>query len=110
MDMNIGKNLRKIREDLGLDILDVSVETGYSESHIAQLERNKRRPSFDCMMDLMQYYDCEPNDLFGVDGAHTYTDELCAMYAEKLNRLPLKDWRKAIRSMDAVLLAFEEAN
>ena len=28
MDMNIGQNFRKIRENLGLEILDVSVETG----------------------------------------------------------------------------------
>ena len=47
VDTNIGKNLRKIREELGLDILDVSIETGYSESHLAQIERNKRRPSLE---------------------------------------------------------------
>ena len=46
MDMNVGHNLRKIRESLGLDIVDVSIETGYSESHLAQLEKDKRKPSF----------------------------------------------------------------
>ena len=102
MDMNIGKNLRKIREELGLDILDVSIDTGYSESHLAQLERNKRRPSFDCMMDLMEYYDCEPNDLFGIEGEHTYIDELCELYSAKLNKLSARDRRRAIRSMEEV--------
>lgn len=110
MDMNIGHNLRKIREALGFDILDVSIETGYSESHIAQIERDKRRPSFDCLIDLMEYYDCEPNDIFGVDSGHTYTDKLCSQYSTKLNKLPVKERRKAIRSMDAVLLAFEEVD
>lgn len=110
VDTNIGKNLRKIREELGLDILDVSIETGYSESHLAQIERNKRRPSLECMIDLMDYYDCTPNELFGVEGEHTYIDELCELYSTKLNKLPAKDRRKAIRSMDAVLLAFEEVD
>lgn len=110
MDMNVGHNFRRIREALGLDILDVSIDTGYSESHIAQIERDKRRPSFDCMINLMEYYKCEPNDIFGVDSEHTYTDELCALYASKLNKLPTKERRKAIRSMDALLLAFEEVD
>lgn len=54
MDMNVGHNLRKIRESLGLDIVDVSIETGYSESHLAQLERDKRRPSFDSVERILQ--------------------------------------------------------
>ena len=61
VDTNIGKNLRKIREELGLDILDVSIETGYSESHLAQIERNKRRPSLECMIDLMDCYEQTTN-------------------------------------------------
>ena len=110
MDMNIGQNFRKIRENLGLEILDVSVETGYSESHSAQLERDKRRPSFDCMMDLMAYYGCKPNDIFGGQSEETSLTEGNSSYEDRLNNLTVKDKHKAKKAIDAVLRAFEEVD
>ena len=109
MDMNVGHNLRKIRESLGLDIVDVSIETGYSESHLAQLERDKRRPSFDCMMDLMSYYGCEPNEIFGVEsgGLDMSKDK---SYEDRLDKLSFKDKKKAIKTIEALLQAFEEVD
>lgn len=108
MDMNIGHNFRRIRENLGLVILDVSVEIGYSESHIAQLERDKRRPSFDCMIDLMSYYGCEPNEIFGVKNETSSSAEGVRSYEDRLKNLTAKDKLKAKKVIDAVLQAFEE--
>lgn len=110
MDMNIGHNFRKIRENLGLAMLDVSVETGYGESHIAQLERDKRRPSFECMMDLMSYYGCEPNEIFGIESEGLSSDEKDKTYEERLNKLAVKDKRRAAKTIEAVLQAFEEVD
>lgn len=108
MDTGIGHNFRRIRESLGLGILDVSVETGYSESHIAQLERDKRRPSFDCMMDLMSYYGCEPNDIFGVDSETSSSGEGDRSYEDRLQKLTAKDKLKAKKAIEAILQVFEE--
>lgn len=108
MDTSIGHNFRRIRENLGLEILDVSVETGYSESHIAQLERDKRRPSFDCMMDLMSYYGCEPNDIFGVDSETSSSGEGDRSYEDRLQKLTVKDKLKAKKAIEAILQVFEE--
>ena len=109
MDINVGHNLRKIRESLGLDIIDVSIETGYSESHLAQLERDKRKPSFDCMIDLMSYYDCEPNELFGVESGNSDVDD-GKSYEDRLNKLNFKDKKRAIKTIEALLQAFEEVD
>lgn len=109
MDMNVGHNLRKIRESLGLDIVDVSIETGYSESHLAQLERDKRKPSFDCMIDLMSYYDCEPNEIFGVESANSDMSK-DKTYEYRLDKLPFKDKKRAIKTIEAILKAFEEVD
>ena len=108
MDTNIGHNFRRIRENLGLDILAVSIDTGYSESHIAQLERDKRRPSFECMMDLMSYYGCEPNDIFGVNSDTSSSREGDRSYEDRLKNLTAKDKLKAKKAIDAVLQVFEE--
>lgn len=109
MDNNIGHNLRKIRESLDLDIIDVSIETGYSESHLAQLERDKRKPSFDCMIDLMSFYDCEPNKIFGVEpnDPHMGKDK---SYEDRLAKLAFKDKKRVIKTIEALLQAFEEVD
>lgn len=108
MDMNIGHNFRQIRENLGLDILAVSIDTGYSESHLAQIERDKRRPSFDCMMDLMSYYGCEPNEIFGVNSGAYSSVEGVNSYEDRLKKLTVKDKIKAKAIIDATLQAFEK--
>lgn len=107
MDMNIGHNFRRIRESLGLDIIDVSMETGYSESHLAQLERDKRKPSFDCMIDLMSYYDCEPNEIFGVESGDLDMGK-DKFYEDRLDKLAFKDKKRAIKMIDVLLQVFEE--
>ena len=109
MDKNVGRNLRKIRESLSLDILDVSIETGYSESHLAQLERDKRKPSFDCMIDLMSYYDCEPNEIFGVESSDSDASK-DKSYEKRINKLAFKDKKRAIKMIEAILQAFEEVD
>jgi transcriptional regulator with XRE-family HTH domain len=108
MVLNIGENIRKIRECRGLSILDVSVMTGYSESHIAQIERDKRKPSFDCIMDLMSYYQCEPNEIFGVEGGDNCSKGDTNTYEARLRNLSLKDRNRAIKAIDVVLQIFEE--
>lgn len=110
MVFGIGKNLRQIRENHGLSILDVSVETGYSESHLAQIERDKRKPSFDCIMDLMSYYRCEPNEVFGIGSDGELSDSCDNSYEARLNHLSLKDKHKAKKALDAVLQVFEEVD
>jgi transcriptional regulator with XRE-family HTH domain len=108
MTLSIGGNLRKIRESREVSVLDVSVATGYSESHIAQIERDKRRPSVDCIMDLMSYYKCEPNEIFGVEGGENFSKGANHIFEARLRNLSLKDRNRAIKAIDAVLQAFEE--
>lgn len=104
IDMNIGTNMRRLREELGLDILDVSIETGYSESHIAQIERGKRRPSLECLMDFMDFYGCDANDMFGMaDGAD---EEDTDSVESRLKSLPAKERYKARKLIDSVLDTF----
>lgn len=101
-------DIRQIRENHGLSILDVSVETDYSESHLAQIERDKRRPSFDCIMDLMGYYECEPNEVFGYPSEDDFAEGDSNSYETRLNNLSFKDKHRAKKTIDVLLEAFEE--
>ena len=61
------------------------------------------------MIDLMSYYDCEPNEIFGVEsgGSDMSKDK---SYEDRLNKLALKDKKRAIKTIEALLHAFEEVD
>ena len=104
-NINIGKGLRHLREEMGLDITEVSIDTGYSESHIEQLERNKRLPSITYILELMEYYGCDANTIFGMNEEDD--DQISDNSVEsKVKSLPLRDRVKAEKLIDAVLETF----
>lgn len=103
-NVNIGKGLRHLREEMGLDITEVSIDTGYSESHIEQLERNKRLPSITYILQLMEYYGCDANTIFGINEED---DQISDNSVEsRLKALPLRDRVKAGKLIEAVLETF----
>ncbi len=105
-DVNIGKGLRHLREDMGIDITEVSIDTGYSESHIEQMERNKRMPSVGCLINLMDYYGCDANTIFGIDEGGSASQMADESIESRVKSLPQRDRVKAEKLIDAVLETF----
>lgn len=104
-DMNIGRNMRRLREELGLDILDVSIDTNYSESHIAQIERGKRSASLSFVIDMIDYYGCDANTLF--ESEKDIDDQISDTSIEgRVKSLPLRDRIKVEKLIEAVLETF----
>jgi hypothetical protein len=61
-------------------------------------------------MDLMSYYQCEPNEIFGVEGGDNCSNGDTNTYEARLRNLSIKDRNRAVKTIDAVLQAFEEVD
>ena len=50
--MTVGENVRKIRKEKGLSILDVREATGLSKSTISELENDKSSPTIETLQKI----------------------------------------------------------
>ena len=69
MELNnyeIGRAVRKLREEKGLSIYDLSIELDMSMSALYQLEEGFRNISYRTIDKLMKYYDADPNSILGI--------------------------------------------
>lgn len=60
----IGKNVRKIRKEKGISILDLSKKTNLSKSTISDLETGKSSPTIDTLMKIADALGVDVQDFF----------------------------------------------
>ena len=63
----IGRNVRKIRKERGLTIIDLSGMINYSTTHITQVELGTRNMSIDMLVALTEALDTDPNTIIGIN-------------------------------------------
>lgn len=63
----IGRNIRKIRKEKGLTILDLSTIINFSTTHITQVELGTRSMSIDMLIALSEGLDTDPNTIIGIE-------------------------------------------
>lgn len=63
--MNIGENIRQIREEKGISQAELARCVGVSASMICQMERGTKACSMQLGAQIASALDCEVSDLFG---------------------------------------------
>ena len=66
----IGRNIRRIRKQRGLTILDLSEIISFSTTHITQVELGTRSMSIDMLVALSEGLDTDPNTIIGIEKKH----------------------------------------
>ena len=61
----VAPRLRKVREQRGITLTEVSERTGISKSTLSRLENGQRRPSLELLLPLAQTYRVPLDDLVG---------------------------------------------
>jgi transcriptional regulator with XRE-family HTH domain len=61
----VGPRLRRIRDERGVTLLDLSARTGISKSTLSRLENGQRRPSLELLLPLAQAYRVPLDELVG---------------------------------------------
>lgn len=62
---HVGSRLRRVRDQRGLTLTQVSEQTGISTSTLSRLETGQRRPSLELLLPLAQTYRVPIDDLVG---------------------------------------------
>ena len=62
---NFGEHLKKIRKSRGLTQKQLAADIGASERGIQQYELNERKPAFDILIVLADYFDVSLDYLVG---------------------------------------------
>lgn len=60
--MNLGRKLRKLREELGLARHKAASEVGISTEHLRRIEADSSRPSPEVLENILQLYEVEGPD------------------------------------------------
>lgn len=65
MDMRslVGRNVRRLRGELGLTQEAFAVRSGFSQQYVSDLERGLRNPTVVTLFELSQALDVSPADL-----------------------------------------------
>lgn len=91
MSDTIGTRLRRIREEKGLNQVDVGEAVGISRSYLSDIEAGKKDGSIKTISALAQYYDISLDYLTGLSGTPIQSPENTAH--NDLEVLLLKIWR-----------------
>lgn len=62
--IRFGQNVAALRRKAGLTQLELSLDTGISKSHIADIEKGRRNPSFLSLRRLARGLNAKLSDLF----------------------------------------------
>jgi transcriptional regulator with XRE-family HTH domain len=63
MNNIFGENVRKSRLQCNKTLFEMAVFCGISEAMASMIETGKRKPSYETILALCDYFRCTPNDL-----------------------------------------------
>lgn len=61
--MNIGKNIKKLREKKNIKQAELAEKTGVTQAMICQIERGTKNPSLQVGVDIAKVLDCTVEEL-----------------------------------------------
>ncbi|RKT46624.1 helix-turn-helix domain-containing protein [Thiocapsa rosea] len=61
--MSFGKNIRRMRQDNGWTLLQLSQRTGIKVGHLSKLEQDEGDPKLSTLQKLMDAFSCSPDAL-----------------------------------------------
>lgn len=73
--MNIGKRCRELRESKGLSIYRLAELTGLSNTHISDIEREAKTPTFDTLCRLLEPLDITISEFFNENDSIIYATD-----------------------------------
>lgn len=62
---NVGRNMKRLREQYGVTQNELAIIAQLSRDTISKIEQNKRNPSFDSLERIARFFNVAPVDLFG---------------------------------------------
>ena len=66
--------IREYRKRMGITMKELGAKVGVSESAVGNWENEKRRPSYEHLLQISEILDCSVNDLLGYDERPTYQE------------------------------------
>ena len=89
----IGNKLARSRQAKGISARALSLELGFSDNYISQIESGYAKPSYNVMMALSEYFDIKVADLF--DDKTEYPIQYKELI-EELNKLDSQELEKVV--------------
>ena len=86
--MDIAKRLKTVRKSKNISVYKLSQLSGVSETHIRDLERGDRNPSFDTLTRLAEPLGLTLSDLFNESGEVAYLNSAEKELVECYRMLP----------------------
>ena len=68
MDLDLGKTLRKVRNEKGVSLSELAEKTGYTKSFISQVEKNKTSPSLSSLFRIIDALGISPQEILHEEG------------------------------------------
>ncbi len=89
----IGNKLSRLREAKGMSARALSLELGFSENYISQIESGYAKPSYNIIVSLSDYFGIKIGDLF--DDKTEYPIQYKELI-EELNKLDSQELEKVV--------------
>ena len=80
----LGRRLRRLRAELGLNQSAMAAEIGVSPSYLNHLERNQRPVTAQVLLKLAETYDVDLKSFAAAGGEGTGTDQLAEIFADPM--------------------------
>ena len=80
----LGRRLRRLRAELGLNQSAMAAEIGVSPSYLNHLERNQRPVTAQVLLKLAEAYDVDLKSFAAAGGEGTGTDQLAEIFADPM--------------------------
>ena len=108
INIQIGQNIRQIREDTGLTQEKLADILGIGDKHVSAIERGAVGLSLPTLMRICEALSVSADRvLFGVSDDDDQRSAAIHMLTERLERLPDRQFEATKNAMDAVLAAME---
>lgn len=85
--MSLGKNIRRMRQDNGWTLVQLSQHTGIKVGHLSKLEQDEGDPKLSTLQKLMDAFNCSPDALM-MDITKMNRDAVLKQLLERAMNLP----------------------
>ena len=68
MNLDLGKKLRKVRNEKGVSLSEIAEKTGYTKSFISQVEKNRTSPSISSLLRIIDALGISPQEILHEEG------------------------------------------
>lgn len=86
--MTFGEILKSLRVNKGATQAELAQYLGIAKSLVSMYERNQRKPSFEMLEAIADFFNVDMNTLYGDEPKGHYSDPIAAEYAEYLRTRP----------------------